>query len=197
MSKHQGFSAVALVIILAVLAFGGYSVWKKQAPTLTPISPTDTNIEPATSPSTPSVDMAGWKTYRNDKYGFEVKYPSEYLVKENLQALSNKSVVFKDQKMKFGVALMLDPVLGFEEVEDYRSRERLQVGTESFEIVYMKRIGESYYTLAGFPNMGSSTTSFMWLFNNDREFSQNDIEIFKKIISSFVVSKLPIATLLP
>jgi len=31
MKNKQGFSAIALVILLAVLALGGYAVWKKQA----------------------------------------------------------------------------------------------------------------------------------------------------------------------
>jgi len=72
MQKNQGFSAIALVIIFAVLAIGGYVVWKKQAVAPSP-APADTNI-----PSTPSVDMTDWKTYRNDEYGFELKYPSSW-----------------------------------------------------------------------------------------------------------------------
>ena len=30
MSKHQGFSVIALIIIIAVLAVGGYAMWQKQ-----------------------------------------------------------------------------------------------------------------------------------------------------------------------
>ena len=57
MFKKQGFSAVAIIIILAVLAVGGYAVWKKQ------------------SSSTPSVDTADWKTYTDPSTRVSLKYP--------------------------------------------------------------------------------------------------------------------------
>ena len=63
--NKQGFSAIAFLIILAVLVIGGYAIWKKQPPT------------PA--PSTPSVDTTNWKTYRNEEYGFEFKYPNDWV----------------------------------------------------------------------------------------------------------------------
>jgi len=62
MRKNRGFSAIVLIVILAVLALGGYWLWQKKAiaPTLpptngSPTSITSTSIKPTLS--TPSVDM--------------------------------------------------------------------------------------------------------------------------------------------
>lgn len=87
MSKHHGFSTVILIIILALLAGGGYWVWQNKAEAPAPV---DTNIEPPAPPipSTPSVDTASWKTYKNEKYGFEFKYPGNWNLKYNEQTES-------------------------------------------------------------------------------------------------------------
>lgn len=57
-SSQKGFAVIPLVIILAVLAVGGYWVWQRR----------DKTTEFTTS----------WKTYRNEQFGFEVKYPKEW-----------------------------------------------------------------------------------------------------------------------
>lgn len=85
--KTKGFSAIILIAILAVLALGGgYWVWKDQAVAPAP-APADTNIEPPSSSDnsfttapvpTPDIDTSDWKTYRNEEYGFEFKYPNNW-----------------------------------------------------------------------------------------------------------------------
>ncbi len=66
MKNKQGFSGLASIIIIAVLAIGGYFVYKNQV-----VAPADGTI-----------DMTNWQTYRNDKYGFEFQYPTRLIFSE-------------------------------------------------------------------------------------------------------------------
>ena len=81
MTKNKGSSSLALIIIAVLILGGGYWVWQGQLGSPTsksaPAPVADTNIEPPV-PSTPSVDMADWKTYRNEEYGFEFEYPQDF-----------------------------------------------------------------------------------------------------------------------
>ena len=64
MTQNKGFASLALIIIAVLVLGGGYWVWKEKA--VAPVPST---------PSVDTVDTTNWKTYRNDQYGFEVKYP--------------------------------------------------------------------------------------------------------------------------
>ncbi|MFH1170109.1 MAG: hypothetical protein V1704_00915 [Candidatus Vogelbacteria bacterium] len=65
MKNNKGFSVIAIVVILAVLVVGGYAVWQKQ-----------TTTSPSALPEGEGTE--DWKTYRNDEYGFEFKYPVDF-----------------------------------------------------------------------------------------------------------------------
>lgn len=66
---------VAIVVAVVVLSAGGYFGYKyyneKISNSLVPISSEDQNAQ------TVADETAGWKTYTNSQYGFEIKYPAD------------------------------------------------------------------------------------------------------------------------
>lgn len=93
--NQKGISAIVIILtIVGVLVIGG-GIWywqsQKEKPTVCPqdtklcpdgsyVSRIGPNCEFAACPEKRD-ETAHWKTYRNEEYGFEVKYPEDYKVK--------------------------------------------------------------------------------------------------------------------
>lgn len=95
MPKDKIAIAVALV---AMLAGGGYWYWRSnihQAPPPILVSQT----QQPTNPAKP--DISTWKTYRNEQYGFEVKYPPHWAWSGIIESSSEVFVCFMDKKYNF------------------------------------------------------------------------------------------------
>src|SRR3989344_7520599 len=80
--NQKGFANIVLVIVIVVLvgAVGYFAFVKKMEPvTQQPTPPATTQTSTPQQPSpTPINETANWKTYKNDTYSFEVKYPPDY-----------------------------------------------------------------------------------------------------------------------
>jgi hypothetical protein len=69
----SGYRCILLIIIVAALVSGWMLFNLKEINHLGELP----EIKPPESPT------ADWKTYRNEKYGFEFKYPEKYILEEN------------------------------------------------------------------------------------------------------------------
>ncbi len=66
-------------IIVAVLLVSGYFVFSKKA-----TAPIVNEQQNSLVTTTTNEDISNWKTYRNDKYSFEFKYPTSATIKDNI-----------------------------------------------------------------------------------------------------------------
>ena len=105
-SNKQIILGVVVLVIIAVAAVAGWRVLRDrqyaQSGQKNPVQSTD-NVEDMSATSE-SDDVSTWKTYRNEKYGFEFKLSDEYSVPENMknQVRTEGDVVYLDpQKTEY------------------------------------------------------------------------------------------------
>lgn len=97
---------VLVAFIAVVISVGVILLLRTTEPASSPTPTAQQTPPPAPEPQPqPEVlDTSGWKTYRNDEFGFEVRYPESFLRKE-FPARTNEGVFgvsLKDKKYQEG-----------------------------------------------------------------------------------------------
>jgi hypothetical protein len=81
--SQKGFVNIVLILfIVAIIAVGGYFVlMRTPKPSTSTTTQQPTSVAPTTSQTSPAIQaQAGWKTCKSTKLGFEIQYPSEWLI---------------------------------------------------------------------------------------------------------------------
>ncbi len=111
-NKQSWFIGIALAILIALVVIGGgvYLYSKSKAP----VDVTHNSTQSASSTVGSSIDTSSWKTFKDEKYGFEFKYPS---------SLGNVT----EQPLKYQRQLDCSPSSGYDQVITTKSIEGLGV----------------------------------------------------------------------
>jgi hypothetical protein len=71
---------VLLVLIVLIIVAGGVFVWNKKMNQEVPKNSLKEEVKTAENTDTNNVDTSDWKTYRNEKYGYSMRYPKGWYV---------------------------------------------------------------------------------------------------------------------
>lgn len=184
MNKQKGLAPI-LIIILIALAVGGYLFIQKQP------KPVSTS-QPSPSPIA-SDEIATWKTYTNNKYGYSVKYPGDKFVScENITedtGLRLWKVPFDcpyahDVPYKIGVVIYKTG-----EYKEYKT----PATTEELTIDEVKAIKKTYqYTEADGPLFSAKGSTEVVITRRNNTYliqflgvEQENLAIFDQILSTF------------
>ena len=102
MFNQKGFSKIAIIIIVLILIGGAYFVFSKKDKNI-PAQDTENKSSQSKQSSVGNLSLDNWKNYRNDQYGFEIKYPVDiFLLNENTNTLSHTLNNFHKYSAKDG-----------------------------------------------------------------------------------------------
>ena len=199
--KSKGFAHLFLLVVIVIVGIGGilYYSWQKGLIRITPSQ----EVSPTPTPD-PTTD---WKTYKNAKYGYTIKYPPDYRIEIKNQDLV---ILYPPQhpQSKFGYITIyrlrekkylenteeyFDKLLNFYPKPTYRivdeSKKRFKLnGLEvfSFRFEYLEREIKSVKLLK--ENLGFSIDFLGGHLNENKGLSTNEyynIETFDQILSTF------------
>jgi len=110
----------------------------------------------ATSPTpiTTTDPTANWKTYSHKQLGFTIKYPEEWIIKEDPKFVefdtnipSDKKLMDSDKNVNYIFQMSVDPQTNFDEWTKYPSTTKLESQTVGGQVFERYIAADLYYSL--------------------------------------------------
>ncbi|KKR30377.1 MAG: hypothetical protein UT61_C0008G0033 [Candidatus Woesebacteria bacterium GW2011_GWA1_39_8] len=137
--NQKGFAHLFLVVVIVIIGLGFLIYYSLQKGLIKTIPSNKFSLTPTTSID----ETADWKTYRSEKYGFEFKYPTDWLI------ILQTDFSFVVSNMDFDPALegatplpgqvFLKFYLTHASLENYSSVKKSYISTEGVEVIKQGR----------------------------------------------------------
>lgn len=184
--KSKRIKIVLFALAAVIFVVGGILLLKTTEPTPSPIPAVQTL---PSAPSPQALDTSDWQTYRNEEFGFEVRYPSEeWKVMEARAKGDYSNIVWLFPKESIGESA--DPEI-FMAIA-YRSLEEEKQKREKSGIEYnyskITVAGRDGYLSASLQGVHGEVKEALIDARNRQTFiisTQNAINIFDEILSTF------------
>ena len=131
MNTQKGLAPLAIVVVLALLVGGGYFGVKKLH-----VESTKKEVTTEQNARTQS-ETSDWKTYRNEEYGFELKYPVG--VQEKKSGIAEVELEIQSLNPPLGIGFYVNrDSIGFAGWVDYKPKEQMSAFGTTATINYLQ-----------------------------------------------------------
>ncbi|MEK7650726.1 MAG: hypothetical protein AAB364_02560 [Patescibacteria group bacterium] len=193
-------NTIIILLVLVVLGFAGYTFYNQVQPDYSyqpsataPILNTPDNS--FTTKPAPVVDETkDWKTYKNEKYGFEFKYPTSWKLSENIVEVypgaSFFGVRIEDLSVSGDVTMSftINGVPSYTGGNYYKLTKgqngMISIASEGFDTFEPE--AEDAEIIEAYLDLGN--TVYRWFFSSKRN-AYNPEPVFKQILSTFRFTK--------
>ncbi len=139
------------------------------------------SISPNLTEEDMNLNISDWQTYRNEEFGFEVKYPSDWFIKQDISEVNPLLNIKKDNKYYINIWVhSAFTGVGLNAIKISESAEKI-AGLDAVKEFYKTIDNEQYYRILLRTNK----------FHYTIEYSNYDEALFDQILSTFKFLKGP------
>ena len=113
MNNQKGIAPIIIILVLVAIIGGGTLVWQNFSAQKEEVKVPENIVKDETT---------DWQTYRNEEYGFEMKYPEDFLPTQSLQP---KTKIIQCDYVNFINECPFAPIEGFIGTEESAFRQGL------------------------------------------------------------------------
>ncbi len=176
---QKAFSKIWILVVIAAIVAGGILAWQYLLLPEKEIKVAEEEVKVPEQEEVIEDETANWKTYRNEKYGFELKYPEDAEVKEHDYS-EGKIINFI---VDFGKISNNKPVIISVKSQDMEGGMREAIDIQSETDITINRIKGT--KISGVDQKGL-LVSEIWIKHNDLLYIfKGEGDIFNQILSTF------------